>query len=142
MATYTAQGQSFSSADVKVTIENIPLDVKDLSYESSRDIESHYSQGQRTPTSWSEGKETYTGSITLYTHVGQILENTIGAGKSVLDITPFTITVSYLNQAQRAVTDVIVAKFRSAGRSSSEGEMGLSFQHDLHVISVKYNATA
>lgn len=60
------------------------------------------------------------------------------AGKSILDIEPFNLQVTFTNEFNEKVCDNILAKFQNEGREVT-GEMGLKREYTLFALKVDLN---
>ncbi|KXX70780.1 hypothetical protein [Flammeovirga sp. SJP92] len=139
MSTARINGKAYDSSDVNVAILGRPIiEVTEVSYNSEREHQLNYRLGSGKPSSYSEGKYSYSASITLLMSEVVGIENAMGGDKDITKIKPFPITVAYLNDDNDIVVDVITAKFQSQGREV-DGEMGLSKQFDLFVLNIEYN---
>lgn len=127
--------KAYDSADVKVQINGVPIEVKSITYGNEQEHQLNHTLGSEA-TSWSVGKKTPSASITLMAADAVPLE--IAAGGDLLSIKPFTITVELVNDYNIVVVDKIIAKFKSDGREVT-GDMGLEKQYDLFALSVKLN---
>ncbi|CAA0144737.1 conserved hypothetical protein [Tenacibaculum maritimum] len=133
MATINRNGKAYDSADVKVQINGVPIEVSKLSYSNEQEHQLNYSLGKNA-TSWSMGKVTPSASIGLAMHDVVPLEK--ASGGSILNIKPFIITVEFVNEYNLIVVDKILGKFQSEGRDVT-GDMGLEREYDLFALSVK-----
>lgn len=128
--------KSYDSADVVVSIlGQIESEVKNISYESDQEHQVNHSLASAA-TSWSRGKETHTCTLGLYMNAVKKLEQ-VSNGR-LLDIAPFDITVTYVNEFNDIITDIIVCKFKKAGRQVN-GDMGLAYDYEMFVLDIKYN---
>ncbi|ATA80349.1 MULTISPECIES: hypothetical protein [Capnocytophaga] len=132
MADINRNGKAYDSADVRVQINGIPINVKSISYGNEQEHQLNHTLGAE-PTSWSMGKITPSASMTVPMHEIAPLERVSGG---LLKIKPFTITVEFVNEFNEIVVDKIVAKFKNEGREVT-GDMGLEKQYDLFALSVK-----
>lgn len=139
MAEVYVGDRAYDKADVKIAmLGDLPAEVSEISY--AKEVEHQLNYGmRRKPTSWSMGKESYSGSITLSMHEVVKLEDAIVEGeKDLTRIKPFKIFVSYINEYQKLITDKITAKFKNHGRDVND-DMGLSKQFELFVLDVEFN---
>jgi len=128
-------GKAYDSGDVVVTIDGIIYDeVKEITYATEQEHQVNHSLANNA-TSWSMGKKTHSGSITLYMASVVALEKSVGG--DLLRKRPFDIQVSYVNEYNEIINDTVTAKFQSQGREVT-GDMGLAKQFDLFVIGVNY----
>lgn len=132
MSTINRGGKAYDSADVRVQINGIPLEVKAISYGNEQEHQLNYALSPH-PTSWSMGKITPSASMTVAMHNITPLERVSGG---LLKIKPFTITVEFVNEYNEIIVDKIIAKFKNEGREVT-GDMGLEKQYELFALSVE-----
>lgn len=132
MSGINRNGKAYDSADVKVQINGVPLEVKSISYGNEQEHQLNYGLDSR-PTSWSMGKITPSASMTVAMHNITPLERVSGG---LLKIKPFTITVEFVNEYNEIIVDKIIAKFKNEGREVT-GDMGLEKQYELFALSVE-----
>ncbi len=139
MAVANVNDRAYDKADVVITLlGDIPAEVSEVSYGKEVDHQLNYGM-RRKPTSWSMGKESYNGSLTLAMREIVKLEDAIVVGeKDLIRIQPFDIFVTYVNEYQKVVTDKVTAKFKNHGREVTD-DMGLSKQFELFVLDVVFN---
>ncbi len=135
MATAIKNKKAYDSADVDCFINGKPINIAEIAYDVEQEHQLNYTL-KADPTSWSKGKKSYSGSVTLMMEDAVELEDT--ANGDLLAIKPFDITVQYVNEYNKIVTDVITAKFQKQGREVT-GDMGLQKQYDLFVMGIKFN---
>lgn len=135
MSEIIRNSKAYDSADVKVQINGVPIEVKSISYGNEQEHQINHSLGAN-PTSWSMGKIEPSASMTVA--MADIVPLEIASGGSLIKIKPFTITVEFVNEYNIIVVDKIIAKFKDEGRDVT-GEMGLEKQYDLFALSVELN---
>ena len=136
MATIRKDGKAYDSGDVVVTmLGTVESEVKEISYSTNQEHQVNHSLANDA-TSWSMGKRTHEGSVTLYMNCAKKLEKL--AGGDLTKLAPFDINVTYVNQFNDVVNDTLVCKFTSMGRQVT-GDMGLAFQYNLLVLDISYN---
>lgn len=127
--------KAYDSGDVNTFINGIPIDIKAISYSSEQEHQLNHTL-HNDASSWSLGKKTYSGSITLMMEDAVVLED--AAGGDLLAIKPFDINITYINKYNKIINDSVTAKFMKQGREVT-GDMGLEMQYDLFVMNVEYN---
>lgn len=132
MADINRNGKAYDSADVKVQINGVPIEVTSLSYGNEQEHQLNHTLGAE-PTSWSRGKITPSASMGVMMH--DILPLEMAAGGSLLKVKPFVITVEFVNEFNIIVVDKIVAKFKNEGREVT-GDMGLKKEYELFAMKV------
>ncbi len=135
MSDIIRNGKAYDSADVKVQINGIPIEVKSLSYGNEQEHQLNHTLGVEA-TSWSWGKKTPSASMTL--PMAEIIPLELASGGNILKIKPFIITVEFVNDFNVIVVDKIIAKFKSDGREVT-GDMGLELQYELFALKVNLN---
>lgn len=138
MATIIRNNKAYDSADVKVQINGVPIEVTSITYGNEQEHQANHTLGAE-PTSWSRGKITPSASMGVMMH--DILPLEMAAGGSLLNVKPFVITVEFVNEYNMIVVDKIVAKFKNEGREIT-GDMGLKKEYELFAMSVKLNVQA
>lgn len=137
MARARKDGKAYDSADVQIVIEGEQFDeITEITYGNDQEHQLNHSLSVDA-TSWSKGKITPKASVTMYmTNVVRLEKR---GGGSVLNLRPFDIQVSYVNDDNEIINDTIIAKFMNEGREVT-GEMGLKMKFDLFAIEVKHNS--
>lgn len=138
MSRINRNGKAYDSADVRVQINGVPIEVKSIEYSNEQEHQLNYTLGARA-TSWSRGKITPSASMTLLMNDVAALET--AAQGDLLGLKPFTITVEFANEHNLVIVDRIIAKFQKEGRNVT-GDMGLEFQYDLFALDVQLNVAS
>ena len=137
MARAIRNGKAYDSADVQTLINGIPWEVEEISYGMTQEHQLNYQLGSEKPSSWSQGKEEYSCSVTVPMHAIAALER-VAPGGRLTKIRPFYINVSFVNDYNDIVNDTILAKFKDQGREVT-GDMGLKKQYELFVLDIDFN---
>ncbi|MEG0189287.1 hypothetical protein [Algoriella sp.] len=137
MAKITRNGKTYDSVDVKCFINGIQLEVTSLTYGNEQEHQLNWTLGSSEGTSWSTGKRTPNASMGVMMHDMTPLE-IASAGKSILDIKPFNLIVTFTNEYNMPVVDRLLVKFQKEGREVT-GEMGLKMDYPLFALTVKMN---
>ena len=138
MSDIIRNSKAYDSADVKVQINGVPIEVKSITYGNEQDHQLNHTLGPDA-TSWSVGKKTPSASMTVM--MADILPLEMAAKGDILKIKPFLITVEFTNEYNILVIDKVIAKFKNDGREVT-GDMGLEKQFDLFALKVDLNVTA
>ncbi|HAP94543.1 hypothetical protein [Epilithonimonas hominis] len=138
MSDIIRNSKAYDSADVKVQINGVPIEVKSITYGNEQDHQLNHTLGSDA-TSWSVGKKTPSASMTVM--MADILPLEMAAKGDILKIKPFIITVEFTNEYNILVIDKVIAKFKNDGREVT-GDMGLEKQFDLFALKVDLNVTA
>jgi hypothetical protein len=133
----TRDGKAYDSGDAIVTgLGQIWDEVVELTYSTGQEHQVNHTIGSNVASSWSRGKITHDGTITLMMNQISAIEK--AAGGSLLSIKPFDLNVSFFDEFNALINDTITCKFMSQGRTINT-EMGLSQQYTLFVLSIDYN---
>jgi hypothetical protein len=132
MSDIIRNGKAYDSADVKVQLNGIPIEVKSIEYGNEQEHQLNHTLGIDA-TSWSWGKKTPSAGISLM--MADLVPLERAAGGDILKIKPFTITVEFVNEYNVIIVDKIIAKFKNNGREVT-GDMGLEKKFDLFALKV------
>lgn len=139
MSTIRRDGKAYDGGDVRITMLGAEAhEVEEMSYSTKQEHQKNFSLGSNTARTWSRGKVDDEGSITISMNEGSLIERVAPKG-NILDIKPFEIHVSFVNEFNLIVNDTLLVKFQSQGRQVAAGDMGLKFQYELFVLSIDYN---
>lgn len=130
-------GEVYSAGDVVVTIAGM-YDVNPSAIEYSYEYAHEYQQGiKRKPRGWRMGAKTMEGKMTLPLDLIADIEKVAPHGDIAL-IKPFPINVSFFNDSNELINDLVIAKFKGNGRSvTSDGE--LEKEYDLFITDIQLN---
>lgn len=140
MAKITRNGKSYDSVDVKCNINGVDIEVTSLTYGNEQEHQLNWTLGSSEATSWSTGKRTPNASMGVMMHDITPLETAM-IGRSILDIKPFYLIVSFTNEYNLLVVDCLLVKFTKEGREVT-GEMGLKMDYPLFALKVDLNMKA
>ncbi|MDR0829646.1 MAG: hypothetical protein LBN95_06005 [Prevotellaceae bacterium] len=130
-------GKAYDGGDAIVTaLGQIWDEVSEIDYGSEMEHQANYSIGSREATSWSAGKVSHNGTISMLMKQAVALEK--AARGNLLNIKPFDINVTFTDEYNEVVNDTITCKFASMGRTVNT-DMGLSRQYNLFVLYNDYN---
>lgn len=135
MATIIKNKKAYDSGDVTVFINGVPLNVSEITYETEQEHQLNHTLGNKA-TSWSQGKISYSASISLMMEDAVTLED--AALGDLLSVKPFAVNVTFTNDYNKLVNDTIIGKFQKQGREVT-GDMGLQKQYELFVLDIEYN---
>lgn len=137
MSLIKKNGKAFDAGDVDVTLfGRNNYEVTEITYNTEQEHQPNHSLGSNKQTSFSMGKISNTGSITLRLASASAIEK--AAGGDLLRVKPFHVNVSFVNDSNDIVNDTLLVKFQSQGRDVG-GDMDLKKQYTLFVIDVDYN---
>lgn len=137
MAIINVNGKTYDSGDVIIAMfGSIGYEVTAISYSKAQVHTANHSLGSNEATSYSMGKISNEGSITIRTASASSIEK--AAGGDLLKIKPFPINVSYINDDNEPINDTLTAKFTKQGRDVG-GDDDLKYQYDLFVLSIDFN---
>ncbi|GAB6121652.1 hypothetical protein [Dysgonomonas termitidis] len=131
-------GKAYDGADAIFTaLGQIWDEVVEFSYNITREHQLNHTIGAHKPTSWSMGKESYEGSLTLMMNQAVSLEKAVPGGE-LINIKPFDVNITFADDYNELINDTVVCKFASQGRTVNT-EMGLAQQYDMFVLEIKPN---
>lgn len=138
MSTVRKNGKAYDSADAIITMFGSDgAEVDAITYNTEQEHQKNYVLGSTRAKSWSMGKVSDEGSITLYMSTVVQFEKLAKNG-DLMSIKPFDVQVTFANEYNEIVNDTIVCKFMDQGREVT-GEMGLKRAFKLFVLEVKYS---
>lgn len=137
MARITRNGKTYDSVDVKCSLNAVDLEVFSLTYGNEQEHQLNWTLGSSKASSWSTGKRTPNASMGVMMHDMTPIE-IASAGRSILDIKPFTIIVTFTNEYNVTIVDRLLVKFQKEGREVT-GEMGLKMDYPLFALEVNLN---
>ena len=137
MASVLVNGKSYSFVDLVMVVAGVPVfGVTSINYDETQEKTNNYGASLR-PVSRGRGKKEATGDITLSMNEVESLRDAIPSG-SLLDIDPFDIQVSFLND-QKTVTHILKnCEFTNDGVAASEGDTDIGKQFNLVMSHIKY----
>jgi len=137
MSLIKRNGQAFDAGDVNVTLfGRLDWEVTEITYNTEQEHQANHSLGSNKQTSFSMGKVTHTASMTMRLASASAIEK--AAGGNLLQVKPFPINVTFVNESNDIVNDTLLVKFQSQGREVG-GDMDLKKQYTLFVIDIDYN---
>lgn len=136
MAVINRNGKTYDSGDVEVTLfgQN-DFEVTAISYGSKQAHTANYSLGTNKATSYSMGKIENEGSITF--RLPSLAKIQKAAGGDILRIKPFSVSVSFVNDDNELVTDVLTAKFTENKREAN-GDEDLKVECPLFILDIDW----
>lgn len=117
-------GAYYGWEDLTVLLPNGPqIDLTDIEYNSERELEHVYGQGS-APRGVGRGNWKGEGKLTMKREQYNLLvAYAMAAGKSIYTLSPFTITVAFMNMDQGLSTDQLIrCRFRKVGKSNSQND--------------------
>ena len=131
-------GQTISAGDVQISVlGDLNMEVTKLSYGVKQSHKPNYSIGSVNPTSYSVGKKEYTCTLGLRFSSIQSLEK--AAGGSLLDIKPFNIVTTYVNEENEIVTDRLLVKFTDQGREVTQDSEDIVKEFEMFCLGIEFN---
>lgn len=129
-------GKQYDSGDVVVAIDGIIEDeVTEITYKTTQAHQKNFTLKNKA-TTWSLGQIEDTASIGFAMTAIAKIER--AAGGNLLNIAPFNINVSFINEFNALVNDTLLVKFMDQGRTIT-GQMGLTQVYELFVLDIEYN---
>ena len=137
MAVISRMGKPFDNGDVQIAfLGSIDYEVTKIEYGTEQAHTANYSLGSNKPSSWSKGK--IENKCTLGLRLRSVSEIEKAAGGNLLAIKPFDIIVTFVDEENEIIIDVIKAKFKSQGRSvGSEDDIKQEFE--MFCLDIEYN---
>lgn len=132
--------KAFDSKDAELEMLGAKVVEFLISYSETESLTLNQSAGSRKATSYSRGNTEYACSLTL----GMADQVAIEAAarkrgyKTILDVPPFALVLSFINPDQQLVQDVITAKFQSNGRAVGESDT-LRYEHTMFVVDMEFS---
>lgn len=132
--------KAFDSKDAELEMLGAKVAEFTINYSETESLTLNQSAGSRKPTSYSRGNTEYACALTL----GMADQVAIEAAarkrgyKSILDVPPFPLVVTYLNPDQQLVQDVVTAKFQSNGRNVGEADT-LRYEHTMFATDMQFS---
>lgn len=116
--------------------------VKAVSYDRTDAIDGVKALGTTKDIGYTQGDEKYTGSITLLSEEVDSLQKSLPPGKSIQDIPPFPISVSYVGDTGLQVAHTLIGcKFTKNSRNGEAGSNdALSVEIPLYIADINWNA--
>ncbi|MBQ3658005.1 MAG: hypothetical protein II956_14385 [Bacteroidales bacterium] len=138
MSIIVKNGQTIGPGDVQISVlGDLNMEVTKLSYSVKQAHKSNYSIGSVTPTSYSVGKKEFSCTLGLRFSSIQSLEK--AAGGSLLDIKPFNIVATYVNEENEIVTDRILVKFLDQGREITQDSEDITKEFEMFCLGIEFN---
>lgn len=118
------------------------LTVKAINYKRADSIDPVRVVGNTKPIGFTQGNETYEGSITLIAEEVDGLQATLPRGKSLPDIAAFPISVAYVDDNGLQVAHTLIAcKYKENSRSSDSGSNDAqTVELPLYIHDINWNA--
>lgn len=137
MALIKRNGKAYDSGDVVVELfGRMDYEITEITYNTEQEHQANHSLGSNKMSSYSTGKETNTGTISMRLASSSIIEK--AAGGNLLRIKPFRVNVTVVNDDNDIINDTLLVKFQSQGREFN-GDMDLKKQFNLFVLDIDYN---
>lgn len=143
MAGVVINGKIRNYASIRVTAFGALLTtVKAISYDRTDAVDGVKACGTSKDIGYTQGDEKYTGSITLLTEEVDAFQKQLPKGKSIQDIPPFPITVTYVGDNGIQVAHALIGcKFTKNGRSGEAGSNdALSVEIPLYIADIDWDA--
>lgn len=136
MASVIKNKKAYDSGDANCTINGVPINITEITYATEQEHQVNHTLANKA-TSWSRGKISDSCSVGIMMHDIVDLEKATGSG-DLLQVPPFDINVTFVNEFNDVVNDTITCKFQKQGREVT-GDMGLQMQYEMFVLGIEYN---
>jgi hypothetical protein len=137
MSVINRNGKTFDSGDVVIALfGSIDWEITEISYGNKQAHQANYSLGSNKPTSYSAGKIEYESSLTMRLPSASRIEKS--AGGDLLNVKPFPINITFLNDDNEIINDTVYAKFTGNKREVG-GDVDLKSQFELFVLDIDFN---
>ncbi len=137
MSVVNANRKMYDQGDAEITMLGaIVTNWKKIEYGDTQENQVNHG-GSNEVIGYSEGKKTYFGTYTLGMDEIKNLQSIEGIDGDIKKIKPFNIIVTFLNEDNGILNDVITCKFTGL-RRNVEG-MDLASDLELLVLGIKYN---
>lgn len=137
MSIINRNGKAYDSGDVQIAMfGSISYEVTEITYNTEQEHQMNHALGSNKGSSWSAGKITNAGTITMRLGSASAIEK--AAGGNLLAVKPFQINVTFVNEYNDIVNDTITCKFQNQGREVG-GDMDLKKQFTLFVLDIDFN---
>lgn len=138
MSIIVKNGKTIGPGDVQVSVfGDLNLEVTKIAYGVKQSHKPNYSLGSVTPTSYSVGKKEF--ACTLGLRFASICTLEKAAGGSLLDIKPFNIVVTYVNEENEIITDRVLVKFTDQGRDISQDSEDNVKEFEMFCLGIEFN---
>jgi len=135
-------GTEYGWVDVKVILpgKSVPVDgITAIRYKVKREKKNIRGRGSR-PVARGRGMKDYEGGITLLQSEVEALQRSVGPGKDLTDIAPFTITVAYAMEGGPITTDHLVfTEFTEYEKGLKEGDFNMEIELPLMIGDIEYD---
>lgn len=140
MAAPLINGERHAWGDIKlVLLGRTVTGITKITYSDKQDKQNNYGAGNN-PVSRGRGKYEAEASITLHKYEVDAIQTAIGKGKRIQDIAAFDITVSYLNENDQPVTDLIRnCEFTDKKLDVKQGDTVIESEYALIVSHIDWN---
>ncbi len=137
MSVISRGGKTFDNGDVQIAmLGSIDYEVTKISYDTEQEHTANYALGSNEPSSYSMGKKKH--KCTLGLRLRSISEIEKAAGGNLLAIKPFNIVVTYIDEENEMIVDVIKCKFQSQGREVGDSD-DIKREFEMFVTNIEYN---
>lgn len=133
--------EEYSWADIEIVALGRPIvGARRIQYKESQEKVNIYGRGNK-PVARSRGNKEYEGELGLLQSELEALQNAVSAGKSVLDIKPFDIVVSYVPEVGGSIrTDILKAcEFTENEKGMDQGDTNMEIDLPLIIGDIQYN---
>lgn len=132
--------EEYSWSDIEMTmLGRVVIGFRKISYTEKQTKTNIYARGNK-PVARTRGNKEYEGSVMLLQSEVESLQAELAAGKSLNDIGPFDITVSYAPASGNIKTDILKAcEFTEITKGMSQGDSNMEIELPIIIGDIDYN---
>lgn len=137
MSVISRNGKTYDNGDVHIAmLGSIDYEVTKIDYSIDQQHTHNYALGSNKPSSYSMGK--IEPKCTLGLRLKSISEIEKAAGGNLLAIKPFDIVVTFVDDENEIIVDVLKVKFKSQGRSVGDSD-DIKMDFEMFCLNVDFN---
>lgn len=130
-------GKKYSWEDITITCPHgVMVNISEIEYSDKKETEGIYGKGTN-PVGYGEGNYSAEGKVKMGRDEYELLKNTLFLenGKAIYKHSPFPIVVSYANDDQATVTDVLPScKLTSQSNGPKQGDKSVDVEMGFIIL--------
>lgn len=129
-------GKRYAWEDITIRMPHgVLVDVDSIDYSDKTDVAEIYGRGSK-PQGYGSGNYSAEGKLTLLREeFSRLLDYARSRGRKLYRLPPFTIVVSYANEDEPLVTDVLRGcVFTETSTSSSQGDQSVKVELSIKIL--------